>query len=111
MKEPSSALVDPRKLSLAECSKKGLKVMFKKLLPVSPLLCLCSITLSAATAYGQVSLDAQIQRLREGKEISISDADFLKSRVDAHDKFLWFAVDLYIEQIKWSLISPERHGG
>jgi hypothetical protein len=26
-------------------------------------------------------------------------------------KFLGFAADLYIEQIKWSLISPKNHGG
>ena len=66
---------------------------------------------SAATAYSQVSLDDQIQRLREGKKITISGADFLKARTDRHDKFLEFAADLYIEQIKWSLISPEKHGG
>jgi hypothetical protein len=56
-------------------------------------------------------LDDQIQRLRDGKKITISGADFLKARTDRHDKFLQFAADLYIEQIKWSLISPEKHGG
>ncbi len=70
-----------------------------------------TVTSSAATAYSQVSLDDQIQRLREGKEITISDAEFLKARTDRYDKFLEFAADLYIEQIKWSLISPKKHGG
>jgi hypothetical protein len=70
-----------------------------------------AVTSSAATAYSQVSLDNQIQRLREGKEITISDADFLKARMDPHNKFLAFAADLYVEQIKWSLISPKKHGG
>ena len=75
------------------------------------LLCLCSVAASAATAYGQVSLDAQVQRLREGKRVTISEADFLKLRSEAVDKFLGFAAELYIEQIKWSLISPEKQGG
>jgi hypothetical protein len=44
-----------------------------------------------------------------GKKISIGDADFLEARTDWHDKFLQFAADLYIEQIKWSLISPKKH--
>ena len=66
---------------------------------------------SAATAYSQVSLDDQIQRLREGKKITISEADFLKARTDPYDKFLEFAAELYIEQIRWSLISPKKHGG
>jgi hypothetical protein len=75
------------------------------------LIAVITVTSSAATAYSQVSLDDEIQRLREGKEITISDADFLKARTDRHDKFLEFAADLYIEQIKWSLISPKKHGG
>lgn len=70
-----------------------------------------TITSSAATGYSQVPLDDQIQRLREGKKITISDADFLKARMDPHNKFLVFAADLYVEQIKWSLISPKKHGG
>ncbi len=70
-----------------------------------------AVTSSAATAYSQASLDDQIQRLRDGKKITISDADFLKARTDAYNKFLGFAADLYIEQIKWSLISPKNQGG
>lgn len=84
---------------------------FRKSLSAFALLCLCSSTSSAVTAYGQVSLDAQIQRLREGKKITISDADFLKARSDAFNKFLAVAADFYIEQVKWSLISPEGQGG
>ena len=53
-----------------------------------------TITSSAATAYSQVSLDDQIQRLREGKELTISDADFLEARMDPHNKLLAFAADL-----------------
>jgi hypothetical protein len=67
------------------------------------------VRLTAATAYSQVSLDDQ--RLREGKKITISEADFRKARTDSYNKFLEFAADLYIEQIKWSLISPKKHGG
>ena len=55
---------------------------------------------SGATAYSQVSLDDQIQRLREGRKITISDADFLKARMDPYEKFLRFAADFYIEQVK-----------
>ena len=70
-----------------------------------------AVTSSAATAYSQVSLDDQIQRLREAKKITISDVDFLKARTESYNKFLGFAADLYIEQVKWSLISPKNHGG
>ena len=84
---------------------------FRKSLWVFPLLCLCGVISSAATASSQVSVDDQIQRLREGKKITISDAEFLKARTDAFDKFYVLAADLYVEQIKWSLISPEKHGG
>jgi hypothetical protein len=70
-----------------------------------------AVTSSAPTAYSQVSLDDQIQRLREGRKITISDAEFLKARTDPYEKFLGFAADLYVEQIKWSLISPESQGG
>ena len=70
-----------------------------------------AVTSSAPTAYSQVSLDDQIQRLREGRKITISDAEFLKARTDPYEKFLGFAADLYIEQVKWSLISPKKHGG
>ena len=54
-----------------------------------------AVTSSAATAYSQVSLDDQIQRLREGKKVTISDAEFLKARMDPYTKFLGFAADLY----------------
>jgi hypothetical protein len=70
-----------------------------------------AVTLSAPTTYSQVLLDDQIQRLREGKKVTISDVDFLKARTEQYDKFLGFAADLYIEQVKWSLISPKKHGG
>ena len=66
-----------------------------------------AVTSSAPTAYSQVSLDDQIQRLREGKKVTISDAEFLKARTEPYEKFLGFAADLYIEQVKWSLISPK----
>ena len=72
---------------------------------------MCSLASSTATAYGQISLDAQIQRLREGKKITISDSEFLKYRSDGFDKFLAFAADFYVDQVKWSLISPETQGG
>jgi hypothetical protein len=55
----------------------------------------CSLTASTSIAYGQISLDAQIQRLREGKKITISDAEFLKVRTEEFDKFLVFAADFY----------------
>lgn len=64
-----------------------------------------------ASAHGADSLDAEIKRLREGKQLTISDADFLKIRTNTFDKFLSFAAELYMEQIKWSLISPEKQGG
>ena len=84
---------------------------FRVSLSVFALLCLCSFTSSAATVYGQVTLDGQMQPLREGKGITISDADFRKARSDTFDKFLAFATDFYIEQVKWSLISPKDQGG
>jgi hypothetical protein len=64
---------------VGECSKeRNYKLKFRKSLSVLPLLCLCGVTLSAASAYGQASLDAQIQGLREGKRTTISDSEFLK---------------------------------
>jgi hypothetical protein len=63
------------------------------------------------TPYGEDRLDAQIQRLREGKSASISDADFRNIRRDTYSKFITFAAELYVKHIKWSLISPEKQGG
>jgi hypothetical protein len=71
---------------------------------------LCNAMSFAVIAYGEDLLDVQIQRLREGRKLTISDAEFLKLRADTYDKFLAFAADLYIEQTKWSLISPEKQG-
>jgi hypothetical protein len=65
----------------------------------------------AVIVYGEDPLDAQIQRLREGKQLTISDAEFHKVRTDSYHKFLSSAADLYIEHVKWSLISPEKQGG
>ena len=84
---------------------------YRKSVSAFALLWVCSLCSLPAAAYGQTSLDAQIQRLREGKKITISDSEFLKYRSDAFDKFLVFAADLYLEQVKWSLISPETQGG
>jgi hypothetical protein len=69
---------------------------------------LCNAMSFAAIAYSEDLLDGQIQRLRERRKLTMSDAEFLKLREDTFDKFLAFAADLYIEQIKWSLISPEK---
>jgi CheY-like chemotaxis protein len=91
--------------------RNGIKVNYRKSVAVFALLWLCSLIFSTVSAYGQNSLDAQIQRLREGKKTAISDSEFLKYRSDGFDKFLMFAADFYIEQVKWSLISPETQGG
>jgi hypothetical protein len=37
--------------------------------------------------------------------------EFRKARAGTYEKFLDFAADLYIEHIRWSLISPEKQGG
>lgn len=66
--------------------------------------------LFAATAYSEDVLNAQIQRLREGRKLTMSDAQFLKLRTDTYEKFLAFAAELYVEQVKWSLVSPEKQG-
>ena len=69
-----------------------------------------AVTSSAPTAYSQVSLDDQIQRLREEKGNN-KRCGVPKSLEHPYEKFLGFAADLYIEQVKWSLISPKKHGG
>ena len=71
---------------------------------------MCSLTSSTSTAYGQISLDAQIQRLREGKKITISDAEFLKVRTEEFHSSSCLPLT-FTEQVKWSLISPEIQGG
>ena|SRR2546427_7308900 len=56
-------------------------------------------------------LSDQIQRLREGKKVSISDSEFYKLRSASFDKFYDVAAQVYIDQVRWSLIDPDDHGG
>lgn len=75
------------------------------------LVLLCDAMSFAAIAYTEDLLDVQIQRLRDGRKPTLTDAEFRKVRADTFEKFLGFAADLYIEHIKWSLVSPEKQGG
>ena len=65
---------------------------------------------SAAPAYSQVRSKTRSKDCGREKRYD-KRCGFLKNRTDRHDKFLEFAANFYIEQIKWSLISPEKHGG
>lgn len=76
------------------------------------IIALISLCMSLAIiAYGEDALDSQIQRLREGKALTMSDAESLNIRKNTYDNFLNFAAELYVEHVKWSLISPEKQGG
>ena len=84
---------------------------FIRVAPTIALSSFCSAILFAVVAYCQDPLESQIQRLRgEGKTVTINDTEFRKLRAETFDKFLGFAADLYVEHIKWSLVSPEKQG-
>jgi hypothetical protein len=82
---------------------------FTRRITIIALVLVCKSFVTAA--YGEDRLDAEIRRLRDGKTATISDADFRKLRSDTYHKFVAFTAELYIEHIKWSLISPEKQGG
>ena len=67
--------------------------------------------LLSRVALGEDPVDAQIQRLREGKDVTMSDAEFQKIRLASFNRYYDIAAQSYLDQVKWSIVFPEKQGG
>jgi hypothetical protein len=86
-----------------------MRIVPSGLLLTFALLLNCLILPNNAPCEDRIS--AQIQRLREGKNVALIDTEFEKLQKATVERFYDAAAEIYIEHVKWSIIYPEKYGG